>query len=180
MTAAEDQLWCLRQGGRPLERFVGEFLELSNRVSWHDAALGACFQLGLDETTIHCDLPTCDFPLIELINLVLYLNGSELEVEEVMDLPHPAPPENNRASPAHPTPGSSTYPANGFDHTNPPSTIPVLQSKACRPLQSQARRPLQWLALGWQQLSPSHQPKEEECKGRDCGLQPLSPLLCQL
>ncbi len=33
-----------------------EFLELSNRVSWHDAALGACFQLGLDDDTIRCDL----------------------------------------------------------------------------------------------------------------------------
>ncbi len=50
-----------------------EFLELSNRVSWHNGALGACFQLVLDEDTIHCDLPMCDFPLIELNSLVLYL-----------------------------------------------------------------------------------------------------------
>ncbi len=62
---------------------MGEFLELSNRVSWHDAALGACFQLGLDETTIRCDLSVSDFPLIELINLVLYLNGSDWEVKNV-------------------------------------------------------------------------------------------------
>ncbi len=53
-----------------------EFLELSYRVSWQDAALGACFQMGLDEDTIRCDLSTCDFPLVELINLILYLNGS--------------------------------------------------------------------------------------------------------
>jgi len=36
----EDQLWCLQQGGRPLERYVEEFLELSYQVSWHNAVLG--------------------------------------------------------------------------------------------------------------------------------------------
>ncbi len=41
-----------------------------------------CFQLGLDETTFRCNLPTCDFSLIELINLILCLNGPEMEVEE--------------------------------------------------------------------------------------------------
>ncbi|XP_016324529.1 uncharacterized protein LOC107674898 [Sinocyclocheilus anshuiensis] len=30
MAEAEDRLWCLRQGGRPLERYVEEFIELSN------------------------------------------------------------------------------------------------------------------------------------------------------
>ncbi len=29
-----------------------DLLELSNQVSWHDGALGACFQLGLDDDTI--------------------------------------------------------------------------------------------------------------------------------
>ncbi len=62
-----------------------EFLELPYQVSWHDAALGACFQLGLDENTIRCDLPTYDFSLIELINLVLYLNGSNSQVEEIKE-----------------------------------------------------------------------------------------------
>ncbi len=116
MFEAEDRLCCLRQGGRLLERYVGEFLELSNRVSWHDAALGACFQLGLDETTIRCDLPVSDFPLIELINLVLYLNGSDWEVEECKSHNHPASPENCRASPIHPMPGPSTYLASGYGH----------------------------------------------------------------
>ncbi len=116
MFEAEDRLCCLRQGGPLLERYVGEFLELSNRVSWHDAALGACFQLGLDETTIRCDLPVSDFPLIELINLVLYLNGSDWEVEECKSHNHPASPENCRASPIHPMPGPSTYLANGYGH----------------------------------------------------------------
>ncbi|KAI2655551.1 Mucin-22 [Labeo rohita] len=31
MTEVEDQLWCLRQGGWPLERYVENFLKLSNR-----------------------------------------------------------------------------------------------------------------------------------------------------
>ncbi len=54
-------------------------------LSWHDAALCAFFQLGLDDETICCDLPVCDFPLIELINLVLYLNCSNYEVEELKE-----------------------------------------------------------------------------------------------
>ncbi|XP_050957604.1 transmembrane protease serine 9 [Labeo rohita] len=36
---AEAALWLLRQGGRKLERYVEEFLELANQLSWHDAAL---------------------------------------------------------------------------------------------------------------------------------------------
>lgn len=58
MSAAEDALWGLQQGGLRLERFVEDFLKFSNRVSWHDDALGVCFLLGLDDETIHCDLPT--------------------------------------------------------------------------------------------------------------------------
>ncbi|KAL0149422.1 hypothetical protein M9458_055210, partial [Cirrhinus mrigala] len=38
--------------------FIEEFLELANKLSWHDAALGVCFQLGLDHET-HWDLPVC-------------------------------------------------------------------------------------------------------------------------
>ncbi|ROL44637.1 hypothetical protein DPX16_18348 [Anabarilius grahami] len=55
MILAEDQLWELRQNG-PLERPVEEFLELSHRMNWPDASLIVCF--------------------LELINLILYLNGS--------------------------------------------------------------------------------------------------------
>ncbi len=90
-----------------------EFLELSNRVSWHDAALGACFQLGLDYGTIRCDLPMGDFPLIELINLILFLNGSDFEVEEIPESRHPAPAGMRHVSPAHPTPRTPTYLSNG-------------------------------------------------------------------
>ncbi len=42
-----------------LEWYVEDFLELSNRVSWHEAAIGACFQLGLDDEAIRCNLPAC-------------------------------------------------------------------------------------------------------------------------
>ncbi len=94
----------LRQGGLRLERYVEEFLELSKRVSWHDAALGACFQLGLDDETIRCDLPWGDFPLIERINLILFLNGSDFEVEEIPKSRHPAQAGTRRMSPAHPMP----------------------------------------------------------------------------
>ncbi len=75
MTPAEDAMWGLRQS---LKRYVEEFLELSNQVSRHDAALGACFQLGLDDDTKSCDLPVSDFLLIELINLILFLNDFDL------------------------------------------------------------------------------------------------------
>ncbi len=113
MTSAEDALWDLRQGGRRLERYVEDFLELSNWVSWHNAALGACFQLGLDDEIIRCDLPISDFPLIKLINLVLFLNGSDFDVEEVWESPksrRPAPAGTHHVSPAHPTPRTSTTP----------------------------------------------------------------------
>lgn len=79
-----------------------EFLELSNWVSWHNSALGACFQLGLDDKTIRCNLPMCNFPLIEMVNLVLYLNGSDFKVEEIKEnlkSPHPAPSGTCRVSP---------------------------------------------------------------------------------
>ncbi len=68
MHRPEDQLWCLQQGGRPLERYVEEFLKLSYCGSWHDAAL-------------------C---------------------------------ETHLASPAHPTLGPPTFPANDFNCPLPP------------------------------------------------------------
>ncbi|XP_016099881.1 vegetative cell wall protein gp1-like isoform X2 [Sinocyclocheilus grahami] len=128
MTAAEDALWGLRQGGQRLERYVSGFLELSNRVSWHDTALGACFLLGLDDEIICCALPMGDFPLIELINLVLFLNSSDMDVEGVMRLPksrHPTPAGMCHVSPAHPTPRTSTYPSNG-SYRLPNSKFPVV------------------------------------------------------
>ncbi len=108
-----------------------EFLELANRVSWHDAALGACFQLGLDDETIRCDLPVSDFPLIELINLVLYLNCSYFEVEEIearSKSRRPTPSGTRCVSPAHLPPGTPTYRANSSDHLRNPQHSRVIRS----------------------------------------------------
>ncbi len=129
MTSAEDALWGLRQSGLRLERYVEEFLELSNRVSWHEAALGACFLLGLDDEVIRCDLPVSDFPLIELINLIFFLNGSDEEVEEIPRPHHPTPAGTRRISPAHPTPRPSAYLSNGSRLPNPKDP-PCLRSSS--------------------------------------------------
>lgn len=101
-----------------MERYVEEFLKLSYQVSWHDAALCACFQLGLNEETIRYELPACGFPLVELINLILYLNGFTFEVEVKKNENHPHP-ETHLASPAHPTLGPSTFLTNVSDHPLP-------------------------------------------------------------
>jgi len=70
----------MKQSGRPLERYVEGFLELSHRVSWPDAALIVCFRVGLDRDTIRYSEHACYyFPLVESINLILYLNGSNFE-----------------------------------------------------------------------------------------------------
>ncbi len=130
MTSAQDALCGLRQGGRRLERYVEEFLEISNRMSWHEAALGACFLLGLDDEFIHCDFPVSDFPLIELINLILFLNGSDEEVEEIPRPHHPTPAGTRRISPAHPTPRTSAYLSNGSYHLPNPKHPPCLRSSS--------------------------------------------------
>ncbi len=138
MTTAEDELWELRQGGWGLERYVEEFLELSNRVSWHDASLGTCFHLGLNDKTIRCELPTGSYPLIELINLVLFLNGSDREVETVPKSCHPAPAGTSSASPAHPMPRTSAYLSNCSPHLpdseDSPSSPLVPSSSSSSPL----------------------------------------------
>ncbi len=101
MNWAEDKLWCLRQMGRLLERYVEEFIELSYWVSWHDAALGHVFRwVWMRIQSVAISL--CDFPLVELINLALYLNGSNFEVEEMKENnPHPAPSETHLSSSPH-------------------------------------------------------------------------------
>ncbi|KAL0182517.1 hypothetical protein M9458_021892, partial [Cirrhinus mrigala] len=110
---AEEAVTRLRQGGRSLERYVEDFLEVANQLSWHDAALGFCFQMGLDEDTIRCDLPVCNYPLIELINVVLYLNGSDFEVEECHRSNRPTPSEARRVVSGNDTSGSPACRANG-------------------------------------------------------------------
>ncbi|KAL0182376.1 hypothetical protein M9458_021751, partial [Cirrhinus mrigala] len=131
MSWAEEALWRLRQDGRELERYVEEFIELSHQVGWHEASLGAVFVLGLDVETIRCDLPTCSFPLIELINLILYLNGSDFEVEEVQSPIRSHPPVSSQAqrnAPACPKPRTSTYRVNGSNRQPSPKSPVILQS----------------------------------------------------
>ncbi len=160
MSEAVDRLCCLWQAGRKLERYVEDFLELSNRVSWHVGTLDVCFQLGLDDDTIRCDLPTCDFffffSLIWRINLILYLNDFEVEeVKENSKSPRPAPSGTSHVSPAHPMPRTPTYLTNGSDHLpNPryplssPHFLPSPQPRTIghsevKPARNQARRLLQ-------------------------------------
>ncbi|KAI2666353.1 Retrotransposon-like protein 1 [Labeo rohita] len=131
MSWAEDALWRLRQDGRELERYVEEFIELSHQVGWHETSLGAVFVLGLDDETIRCELPTCSFPLIELINLILYLNGSDFEVEEVQSPIRSHPPvssQTQRNAPACPEPRTSTYRVNGSNRQPSPKSPVILQS----------------------------------------------------
>ncbi len=107
-----------------------EFLEISNRMSWHEAALGACFLLGLDDEVIRCDLSVSDFPLIELINLILFLNGSDEEIKEIPRPRHPTPAGTCRISPAHPTPRTSAYLSNGSYRLPNPKDPPCLRSSS--------------------------------------------------
>ncbi|KAL0148982.1 hypothetical protein M9458_055786, partial [Cirrhinus mrigala] len=102
----EDWLLNLRQGGRHLEKYAAEFIELSH-------------QMGLDENIIRCSFPVCDFSLIELINLILYLNGSNIEIEEGRKIEfqsRPVPSETHVTLPAHPMLRSSTCRATDLSH----------------------------------------------------------------
>ncbi|ROL47044.1 hypothetical protein DPX16_20696 [Anabarilius grahami] len=94
--SVEDRLWTIRQDGRPLEKYVEEFAELFSKVSYFEAILNSCFLRGLNEDTIRFCEPECLYSLVESINLVLFLNGSEFEIEEVHRRsysPRPAPSE---------------------------------------------------------------------------------------
>ncbi len=53
MTTAEDRLWCLRQDGRGLVRYVEDFLELTNQWARLMPRSVSCFRLGLETTRPH-------------------------------------------------------------------------------------------------------------------------------
>ncbi len=88
---------------------------LSSLTGWAGmtSSLGACFHLRLNDKTIRGELHSGSYPLIELINLVLFLNGSDWEVEAIPESCHPAPAGTHSASPAHPMPRTSAYFSNG-------------------------------------------------------------------
>ncbi|KAL0149565.1 hypothetical protein M9458_055092 [Cirrhinus mrigala] len=140
--------------------------------SWPDAALGACFLLGLDDEMIRCVLPVCNYPLIELINLILYLNCSDFEVEEIEDKfqsQHPAPSEAHCVAPAHPTPPTARTACpkqKPLKHPelhlhSQPRVRRLSSSQACWPQLSQACWPPQSSRPGWSppQSSQARKPR---------------------
>ncbi|KAI2651814.1 Retrotransposon-like protein 1 [Labeo rohita] len=159
MDRAEERLWRLRQGDRELERYVEDFIELSDQVGWPDASLGAVFLMGLSDETIRCDAPSCNYSLSELLNLILYLNGSDFEIEEVKNIGgsrHSVPSETQYIEPAHPEPRAPTYRTNDSRRLPSPKSPILLRSSAAvlspmRPASSRAlirRPPPRALSLG--------------------------------
>ncbi|ROL55314.1 hypothetical protein DPX16_8945 [Anabarilius grahami] len=171
--SVEDRLWTARQDGRPLERYVEEFIELSYKVSWPDAILNTCFLRGLDEDTIRYFESECLFSLVESINLILFLNGSEFEIEEVQNQsysPRPAPSETQVAWSVHQPPVSSTYLSSGHS----PVAMPNPQPKPSRKKSSKrSRRPKKPAFLepapAFHEPAPVflEPPKEAECPTPD-------------
>lgn len=108
------------------------------------------FLLGLDDETIRCDLPACNFPLIELVNLIFYLNGSNFEVEELKSVcgsHHQAPSETRHIAPVYPKPGIPIYRTNGLNRLSSLISPDLLQSNIAvlslvRPTSSPHSRPL--------------------------------------
>ncbi|ROI80397.1 hypothetical protein DPX16_1987 [Anabarilius grahami] len=113
MTSAAERLIGLFQIGCSLERYVEEFVELAFLTDWSDARLNALFLDGLDVDIIRFDEPEDSFSLSETINLILYLNGSDFFVDEVLDMcpSRPVPPETQVARPVSQSPSSSAYPS---------------------------------------------------------------------
>ncbi len=75
--------------------------------------------------------PSVIFPLIELTNLVLFLNSSKFEVERIKKTSKsrcPAPAGTRRISPAHPTPRNSTYLTNSSYRLPNPKCPHILHS----------------------------------------------------
>ncbi|ROL46217.1 hypothetical protein DPX16_6251 [Anabarilius grahami] len=127
-SSAVDRLWGFRQDGRPLERYVEEFSELAYLVNWPDAPLNSCFLAGIDEDTIRFSKPACFFSLVENINLILFLNGSDFEIEEVQKescSPRPVPSETQAAWPVRQPPVSPTYSSSGYS----PGVLPDQKPK---------------------------------------------------
>ncbi|KAI2644808.1 Variable charge X-linked protein 3B [Labeo rohita] len=83
---------------------------------------------GLEEDTIRCDLPICNYPLIKLINVVLYLNGSDFEVEECHRSNRPTPSEARRVVSGNDTSGTPACRANGSARQSRRKQTPLVQT----------------------------------------------------
>ncbi|ROL03913.1 hypothetical protein DPX16_23348 [Anabarilius grahami] len=106
--------------------------------------LNSCFLRGLDEDTIRFYEPECLYSLVESINLILFLNGSEFEIEEVHRRsysPRPAPSEATMAWPAHPPPTSSTYRSSGCAPWVQLNTTPKPSKRRANKRSRRAKRP---------------------------------------
>ncbi len=131
MSAAEDKLCGLRQASRRLERYVEDFLELAELARHRSWCVLSVRAGRWDDSLRSSRVWFFFFSLIELINLVLYLNGSNFEVEETKEKfqsRHPVPSEACHVSPAHPTPGTPTYRTNGSDRLPRPKYPRIRQS----------------------------------------------------
>ncbi|KAL0150360.1 hypothetical protein M9458_054362 [Cirrhinus mrigala] len=126
MLWAEDFLFNIQQAERPLEHYVEEFLSVVHLVSWSDATVNACFQMGLnDDKLFNLITPDdCRKPVAEFINHVLALCHSEFFVD--VEDSHLPPICKHAAAPAHHQPASSTCRSNEPAPSGPPSLTPVL------------------------------------------------------
>ncbi|ROL46863.1 hypothetical protein DPX16_20515 [Anabarilius grahami] len=158
--SAADRLIGLLQDGRSLERYVEDFVELAFLTNWSDACLNTLFLEGLDESTIRFDEPDDYVSLNDTINLILYLNGSDFVVEEVLDvtcISRPVPPETRAAWPVRQSPSSSTYPSSElFPCVLPDSQPSVGSGRSKRRKRKKAKRPK------FPEFSTSVQPKSPE------------------
>ncbi|KAL0147474.1 hypothetical protein M9458_057214 [Cirrhinus mrigala] len=126
MLWAEDFLFNIQQAERLLEHYVEEFLSVVHLVSWSDATINTCFQIGLnDDKLFNLITPEdCRKPVAEFINHVLALCHSEFFVD--VEDSHLPPICKHAAAPAHHQPASSTCGSNEPTPSGPPSLTPVL------------------------------------------------------
>ncbi|XP_073697352.1 verrucotoxin subunit beta-like [Garra rufa] len=89
---------------------------------------------------------------VKLLNLILYLNGSDFEIEEVKNVGRShrsVPSETHHIEPAYPKPKTPTYRTNDSNRLPSPKSPVILQSSAAvlspqphrLPLRAQARKP---------------------------------------
>ncbi|KAL0195167.1 hypothetical protein M9458_008739, partial [Cirrhinus mrigala] len=127
---AEEILMNIQQAERLLEQYVEEFLSVIHLVSWSDAMINACFQIGLNDDKLFCSITAddCRRPVADFINYVLALCNSNFYVDvEDYNLP---PICEHAAAPAHHQPASSTCCSNELTPSGPPLLTPVLQSSS--------------------------------------------------
>ncbi|KAL0172253.1 hypothetical protein M9458_032564, partial [Cirrhinus mrigala] len=120
----------IQQAERPLEQYVEKFLSVVHLVSWSNAMINTCFQMGLNDDKLFCSITPddCRKPVAEFINYVLALCNSNFYVDvEDSNLP---PICKHATAPARHQPASSTCCSNELTPSGPPSLTTVLQSSS--------------------------------------------------